>query len=58
MYESADPGGRLLGVVGLRPLGHWDFGFEYHWGHGWICHSTRLISLEEYIAFSNTDLSS
>jgi hypothetical protein len=55
MHESADPSGRAIKAVGMRPLGRWDRGFESHSGHGWICHSTGFHSLE---AFSSTDLSS
>jgi hypothetical protein len=30
----ADPSGRSVQGVGLRPLACWDCGFELRWGHG------------------------
>jgi len=30
---SADPSGRAVQGVGLRPLAYWDCGFESHWRH-------------------------
>ena len=30
----ADPSGRVVKCVGLRPLDCWDVGFETHRGHG------------------------
>jgi len=31
---SADPSGRAVKGVGLRPLACWDCAFEFRWGHG------------------------
>ena len=32
-YFKADPGGRAVKGVGLRPLACWNCGFESHRGH-------------------------
>jgi hypothetical protein len=34
---TADPSGRAIAGVGLRPLACWDGGFESHRGHGCFC---------------------
>ena len=33
MCTEANPGGRAVSGVGLRPLVCWDCGFESRWGH-------------------------
>jgi len=32
LYTEANPGGRAVSGVGLRPLVCWDCGFESRWG--------------------------
>ena len=32
--KLADPSGRAVSGVELRPLACWDSGFEHQWGHG------------------------
>jgi hypothetical protein len=32
--RQADPCGRAVSGLGLRPLACWEYGFEYCWGHG------------------------
>ena len=34
IWAEADPGGRTIKDVGLRPLAYWDSGFESRWRHG------------------------
>jgi hypothetical protein len=34
MTKIADPSGRAVYGMGLRPLAYWDCGFESHRGHG------------------------
>ena len=34
MVYFADPGGRAVEGVGLRPFNCWDCGFESCWAHG------------------------
>jgi hypothetical protein len=47
---EADPSGRAVVVLGLRPLACWDCGFKSWHGHGYICseccadHSSRRFA--------------
>ena len=36
IMTNADPIGRAVWGVGLRPLAWWDYGFESRRGHGWF----------------------
>jgi hypothetical protein len=37
VYVCADPSGRAVQDVGIRPSACWDREFESHWGHGCLC---------------------
>jgi hypothetical protein len=46
-YRYADPSGRAVQGVGLRPSACWDRGFESHLGHGGLSLCTVFVLSEE-----------
>ena len=42
----AEPGGRAVEGVGLRPFACWDCGFEFRWGHGYPLVSAVCCQVE------------
>jgi hypothetical protein len=50
---EADPGGRAVSGLGLRPFACWDCGFEYRWGHGCLslvsalCCQVKVSALDQ-----------
>jgi len=47
---SADPGGRAVSSVGLRPLACWDCGFESLQGNGYLSTGNAVFCQVEIFA--------